>query len=850
MLVGFKGFAQFTDDFNDNDFTSNPTWIGDEAKFTIENQELRLLAPAVASSAYLTTGSNSINSAVWQFSLRLDFNPSSSNYARVYLVSDQSSLTNALDGYFVMVGNSSDEISLYRQSGFSITKIIDGTDGTVDLSTVEVDVKVTRDDLGNWELFSDIGLSGTFVSEGVINDNTIKSSQYFGVFCNYSSTRSDKFYFDNFNVTGNPYVDLDPPQLLQIDVLSSTRLLLHFDEQLEASSSNNTANYQEGTIGQPNSATLQPNKQSVELVFSTPFQNGETYELFVNGVADLNDNMVTTSRSFLYFQPLAVNPKDIIITEIFADPTPQIGLPDAEFIEIYNRSNSSHNVNGWTLTDGASESIIPDKIIKSGTYWIITSTSNVSKFGLNANVIGASNFPTLNNAADVLVLMSPTGITIDSLNYNQNWYNDEDKKDGGWSLELIDPANICGEEDNWTSSVNETGGTPGLVNSVLANKPDLTGPHLIAVQAQNSNKIKLVFNEKMESPISSNITFSISPNIIIDNFYFESNAFRSIILELDGALTLKQLYTITVTEAFDCSGNEIDSNHNQIDFAISESADSLDILINEILFNPRPNGVDFVEFYNNSNKYINLRDYRVGNYKDGIIENTKVISAEDRTLKPEEYVVLTSDPNILINNYPQGKLNAFIQVSLPSFPDSEGSVALINDQDHLIDYLNYNKSFHSEFIKDDEGVSLERISFTSNTIVEENWTSASSTAGFATPGYVNSNSKNKSVLAEGNVSIEPPIFSPSTLGDGFSQIKFKFDQSGFVANIKVLDHQGRLIKTIANNVTLGSDGFFRWDGDQEDGTKARAGYYLVWFEIFNASGFTKTFRKRVIIALR
>jgi flagellar hook assembly protein FlgD len=100
---------------------------------------------------------------------------------------------------------------------------------------------------------------------------------------------------------------------------------------------------------------------------------------------------------------------------------------------------------------------------------------------------------------------------------------------------------------------------------------------------------------------------------------------------------------------------------------------------------------------------------------------------------------------------------------------------------------------------------------------------------------------------ENNIHIEPEIFSLQRPGQDFSKINYKFDQSGFSANVKILDQQGRLIKTIANNEIIGFEGFFRWDGDRDDGTKARLGYYLVWFEVFDLAGTVRIFRDRVIV---
>ncbi len=851
LIHSHPGWTQFVDNFSDNNFTTNPPWSGDVAKFGIDNSQLRLQAPAVAGTAYLSTQSSAINNAEWRFTLKLDFNPSSSNYARIYLTSDQPNVAGAQNGYFVMVGDTDDEVSLYRQAGSTTTKIIDGTNGTVNLAVVNIAVKVTRDNLGNWQLFSDPNITGTFQSEGGAFDNTFKASSYFGIYCVYTSTRADRFYFDDFFVTGDPYVDLDPPIVEVVNAISSNRLVVQFNEEVEAVSATSLANFEvANNIGHPASAVLLPGQRSVELSFLKNFQNGAMHLLVTSGIKDMAGNPMTLSNlAFLYFEAVPAKTKDIVISEIFADPTPQVGLPDAEFIEIFNRSNDPFNLAGWIFTDGSSTAKLPSKIMLPGDYLALTATSNVSKFGLTANVIGVSNFPTLNNSSDTLVIRTPGGLLIDSVGYDLSWYRDLDKQEGGWSLELIDPNNPCGEEENWTSSENEQGGTPGVVNSVNANKPDLTGPQLTSVAVLSTHKLLLFFNEKMENPISQNATFIFAPHLEVKRYYFESRALRSIVVELEGELAAKQLYTISAKNLFDCSGNEVDLS-SSISFAMPEPASPGDIVINEILFNPRPNGVDFVELYNRSDKFINLKGWQVGNFTGDKITNPKSISAGNRIMAPNEYFVLTSNSLTLKNNYPQGKEDNFIQISMPSFPDDQGSAIIYYDNEVIIDQFTYEKQFHSPLIRDEEGVSLERISPFGDSNDKENWASTNSTAGFATPGFLNSNFRPKDVTAVGQITIDPPVFAPQSGRSDFSTISFKFDQPGFIANVKIFDQQGRLVKTIANNATLGFEGFFRWDGDLEDGGKARAGYYFIWFEVFNTSGTVKTFRERVIIAAR
>jgi hypothetical protein len=289
----------------------------------------------------------------------------------------------------------------------------------------------------------------------------------------------------------------------------------------------------------------------------------------------------------------------------------------------------------------------------------------------------------------------------------------------------------------------------------------------------------------------------------------------------------------------------IDDGAAATHFALPEQADSLDIVVNEILFNPRPTGVDFVEIVNRSAKYVNLKGWKIVNGS----ESEKLISESDMLMDPLSYLVLTEDGNVLKGEYLQSKEETFLSIDMPAYSDDEGVVTIVDGIGRVIDSFPYSDQMHSVFIKDEEGVSLERISMDLPANEFQNWKSASSVAGYATPGYVNSNTRENFIMDEA-ILVEPEIFIPEHGEPDFTQIRYNFDQGGYVANVKIFDAQGREVKQLANNEILGVEGFFRWDGDHNNGTRARIGSYMVWMEVFDANGAVKTFRKRVAVAGR
>jgi hypothetical protein len=62
---------------------------------------------------------------------------------------------------------------------------------------------------------------------------------------------------------------------------------------------------------------------------------------------------------------------------------------------------------------------------------------------------------------------------VDEVTYSDYWYHDDVKKDGGWTLELINPEApaACADSVNWTASNDAAGGTPDSRTAYIQQPP-------------------------------------------------------------------------------------------------------------------------------------------------------------------------------------------------------------------------------------------------------------------------------------------------------------------------------------------------------------------------------------------
>ena len=848
-LGSLSSFAQFTDDFSDGDFLNNPTWIGDTSHFSVNiTSELQLDNAGQAGNSFLSTPSKAIKNGSWEFLVRFEFNPSSNNLARVYLVADTSILTVPLNGYFVQIGNTSDEVSLYRQDGTSLVELIDGQDDLVDTDPVFVKIKVNRDSLGMWSLHTDTSLSGSnFNLEGNALDTTYVSSDYVGVFCKYTTTRADKIFFDNFNISGGPYLDQIPPRLLNFTLVDQNTLSLRFNEKILAQSLDKTDFSLSGGFSSPD--TLIQNGAELLLSWQNDFTNGNSFILNYSGFTDFAGNSILAdSIQFNYYK---AQQYDILITEIMPKPEPAVNLPEWEYVELFNNSSSNISLENWIFSDATSSKILPNVNLASGDRLIVCHEDAVALLISYGRTLGLGSFPSLNNSGDVLSIADSLGNMIHSVNYSSSWFQDPQKLKGGWSLEMIDPDFPCVGQKNWAASNSREGGTPGALNSVDDLNPDQNSPNLLKVGVDSPTKVILLFDEQLALlPAENAANYKIEPGSnLITSAKLGGDNLNEVELTLGQTLIEKTTYEITVSNLEDCSGNPMPvSQFSRLGLASKPLPG--EILINEILFDAKSGSNDFLEIYNNSDKIVRLDQILVVR-KDpsGQLQESDKVSESPLLLFPFEYLAVSDDVIDLKRHFPMAPDSSLLQSNVPSFPVDEAIVELQTLSLEMIDAFHYRSDMHYQLLSSKKGVSLERIRFDAPTMDEANWFSAAEEHGFGTPGYKNSQFRQatdmKLDLLLANKTVTPN-------GDGVDDIllvDYTTSKLGHTGSAYIYDASGNLIKILFRNRNLGSTGQIVWDGLSDNYQQVRTGPYIFLFESFNLEGNVKTFKEGFLIDL-
>ena len=274
-----------------------------------------------------------------------------------------------------------------------------------------------------------------------------------------------------------------------------------------------------------------------------------------------------------------------------------------------------------------------------------------------------------------------------------------------------------------------------------------------------------------------------------------------------------------------------------------------DILINEVLFNPAAGGNDFVEIYNNSSKEILInRLFLASRDNDLKLIQIYPLSSLRKNILPANYLALTKDTNGVFPWFNIQCSECFLQMEkFPSFNNDFDYVVLLDEKMQVIDELFYTEKMHHPLLAEEKGISLERISFTQKTNDAKNWHSASTTSGYGTPGYMNSQVEIE-IKSSPNIVFTPESFSPNF--DGYNdeyKIQYELEKPGYVANISIFDATGKFVMKLVNNEILGTSGTIEWDGRDQTGQQNSLGVYIVLVEIFNTAGEVFQYKDGVVL---
>ena len=845
LLFGQHAFAQFLDDFSDGDFTSNPPWSGDDSVFTIVdvggNFQLRSNKLATNSSYCLSTSSALVSDAQWEFTVRLLFNTSSANFVDVYLCSDLANVfINGVNGYFVRIGGTTDEVSLYKCVNGLKTKIIDGADGTTNHSSNALNLKVKCSATGTWSLEQKTESASIYTLEGTATDLSVTTSSYFSIAVSQSTASFfQKHFFDNIYV-GPIVYDVSPPVLLSATPSSPTSIDVFFDEALDTLSAQNLSNYSLQSGSSIVSSEMDSISQSlVHITLSAPMINGQEYTLFTQNIADPSLNL-SLQQSVVFQWLVSESPQfgDLLINEFLCDETPSVGLPEVEYVEVYNVSQKIFNLQGWKIGDASGFGTLQNGWMYPGEYKVLCASANEAYF-TNASMV--TSFPSFNNTGDNIVLHDANGLQIDSLAYTTDWYQDPIKSNGGYAIERVNPFDPCSAQDNWKASTSVIGGTPASQNDVFSDTPDSEAPTLLELLPLAPNVLQIFFNEGMDSAHLANALIETVPplNIYKRAIYGEHPSMITLIFSEN--LIGGQVYSIELNQFADCWMNETDFQAN---FVLPQAPELGDLVINEILFDPLTNGSDWIEVYNRSDKWIDLMDWKLANIDNGVIDNFQTIS-EHFYLAPQGYAVLGSDSSFVKQQYPFAVQGSFVSCETPPYAVDSGTV-LLYYFDQLMDTVSYTSEWHFPLLENTDGVSLERIHANGSSNAKNNWHSAAEAYGFASPGMKNSQDLQGEIA--GNFSLGHSIISPDNDGkDDVIAFHYEMLESGMLGTLTVYDDEGREVKKILNNELLGMFGSATWDGMTNDQHKANVGIYVAVFEAFSLNGQSAVNKRKAFV---
>jgi hypothetical protein len=540
---------------------------------------------------------------------------------------------------------------------------------------------------------------------------------------------------------------------------------------------------------------------------------------------------------------------DLVVNEIFyrGDDT------QLEFVELLNRSDKRVDLSSFQISDSRRKPVRIAEVtawIEPGGHAVLVKSGEAfdNRFPFS-NRIELAGWPTLNNSGDA-VLLWQNGVVTDSVEYFASWGGND------VSLERLDPAGPSDVATNWAESIDRSGGTPGLVNSVFSR--DEVAPRVIFCQEQIDGSLAVYFSEPIDPESVVPSAFQLDTGVFPVSAHLDESL-QTAILQLE---TLKHAVQVIVRGVSDPSGNLV--TPEEID--IAWLARTGDLVINEIMYEPlsddfdgRPNQTEYVELIVRSDRPIALRGLELtGPIRENGHRDSTPLEGRRIALRRGSLVLVYALPNSgedplaafeeLPRSDPDLILMPIASRSL-SFGNNGDTIRLALENGDEIDEVNYSPPWHLPERIDTRGVALERIAPNGPSTQPENWSSSVDPSG-GTPGRRNSIESTPNPGPRSSVlTVTPSPFSPDA--DGFGDtvtITVNIDHPTGVLRAWIFDVGGRTIRELVQAAPVGQSSHWIWDGRNNEGELQNRGVYIVLVEVTNLrAGYLIRDKKPVVL---
>lgn len=782
-------FGQTTWNSNFSDSTSLALWTG-SPYFHIQQNQLRLLAPG-AGSAEISHPSTAALSGQWLAELTLDFNPSSSNYAYLLLAGNEQTGVGWRIG-----GTADDQLSFGRLEATGFTPWWSSAPGYLNTEPLELRLTAWRDSTG-WSLAHALnGSAALLVSQ--LPDLSAEPSSLLSWKCVFTATRADKFYLDTVWVQGVPWQDQAGPQLVRLQQ-EEGKVGLLFNEPVDDAGS-----WSLDGVGAP-SLIAQPRPDSLVLHWNN-WPNQGVQRLRGLGVLDVAGNASDVDTLLRWFN---AHWGEVRFSEIMAQPASG-WLPAAEYVELQVLAPTPVWLNNWVLQVGSRSYTIPPTLV-TGEYLVLADISWKDHPDLGFPVGIDWGNSALPHGGTLLQLYNEQGERVD-------WMHTanlpvEPGKEEGWSMERC-RSSICFDPAQWKSNTT-VGGSPGVANVVECEAVEVT-PWAVAGW-RSATELQLRFNVGFHA---DSLVFAGWEDALVS----QPNP-QELVLQF-----------VAPWQADERRGWVLDPSH----FCLNNGPmDTLwvgvptwptvgEVQLNEILLDPLPGGVTYVEVKNVGNHFLDLSKLRLAHREGALTSGYWWPVQESRLINPGEVVCFTSKSDVLPLYHRVLAPRQILEAQEMPGSQTAGQLVLLRSDWEALDQVNAGPDAYGAGV-DPEGKALERYGTTST------WLPATPGCGYGTPGYANSRTESPLPNLEAVAALTWRVFTPN--GDGYRDVleivvKPPWDGRG---RLVIVDERGREVFATGLEYALGEEVLTIWSGETTQGT-CLPGPYSIWIDLEGQQG--------------